>query len=1182
MAVEFTPAQQNAIGSRGGSLIVSAAAGSGKTAVLVQRVLQRITDPADPVDIDSLLIVTFTNAAAAEMRERIADSLLTLLAQAPEDRRLHRQLALLGTARIQTVHAFCLDLVRQNFSQCGVNPGFRLLDTAESDLLKEQAMEDMLERRYAQGSDPDFEAAVENFAEDRGDRKLQHVVLELYERLRSHADPDAWLEQALRTVEQGAGEEPDQAAWCRDLLHECVRQIDYQETRLRAAYGQLMEQPDVLAKYGPAFDACLQAAQHIRQGAQTGWDACYEALQTFEKPRMAAVRGGDKAFTDRMKQARDAFSDAVTGLAQEAVTRPAEQVRREMALSLPILRGLCSLEQDFEREFSALKQQRNALDFSDLEHLAIGLLVDRQTGGPTELARQTADGISEILVDEYQDTNEIQDSLFRALGRRENSLFMVGDVKQSIYRFRLAEPEIFVDKYYSYEDFEQDPAGRRKRIMLNQNFRSRREVLELTNFICRRVMTRQFGGIDYDEREELRPGAPYPGLCPAEVYLLDLKQEEADREESPEKALYEAEFVADTIQRQLQETQVTDSATRALRPARPDDVAILLSSFVSKAPLYQQALERRGIPCSAGTGGDLFSSIESAVLRSLLAIIDNPRQDIPLVSVLRSPLYLFTADELIAIRQLDKRGDFYDALCQSDSPHAKEFLEDLRLFRSYAPDMSVGQLVSLIYTRTGAPGVFQALDNGLQRRRNLQRFYQLALQYESGGSRGLFGFLQMLEKRAQEGDVAGEPAPGAVRLMSVHKSKGLEFPIVVVPDLSKRFNTDDLRQPMLLHKRLGVAFRLRDPQRRTEMKTQMQQAILLRHRSESREEELRKLYVAMTRAREKLILTMALPDAAASLQRWEALYDDSGNLMPGAAADQNAAAMWVAAPLLRHPDGLPLREYAGLPLRLPAQDARPGSLYCRVIPYDGQATALAQQGRDRPAPAEQLTLDMPRYKALQQFTYPHAAACRLPSKLTATGLRQLEADSAELEWPAEGGARIRMYPTAERGEAARMGTLVHRCMQLVDLARCATPAGAARELARLREQGLVGEESGRIDPGHIARFAASPLGRLACAGGCLREYQFSALFTPAELGLEGGDEEDILMNGIIDLLLLAPEGAVVVDFKSDAVAPGREASHAQRYRQQLHIYAQAVEKILQTPVCRRVVYFLATGAAVDV
>lgn len=1186
MAVEFTAQQRSAIESRGGALIVAAAAGSGKTAVLVERVLRRITQPQDPVDLDSLLIVTFTNAAAGEMRERVAASILQQLSQNPDSRRLRRQLALLGSARIQTVHSFCLDLVRQNFSQCGVSPSFRLLDNAESELLKDQAMEDMLEQQYA-GPDPDFQAALDNFAEERGDRKLQAAVRKLYENLRSHADPQGWLDRALETMKLAAGSQPQQLPWSQAMLDFCRETMEYQLQRLRQAYSLLEEQPDVLAKYGPAFDQCLAAAKAILSAAGQGWDPCYQALQQFAKPKLNAVRGADKDFTDRMKQARDEFAASVEFLVQQVVSRPSAQVRREMGLSLPILRGLASLERAFEREYDQLKRQQNALDFSDLEHLALGLLTDRATGQPTQLAQQLAQGIQEILVDEYQDTNEIQDCIFSALRRPGNSLFMVGDVKQSIYRFRLAEPEIFVDKYYQYQDYQADPDAPRKRLMLNKNFRSRREVLELTNFIFSRLMSRDFGGVEYDERERLYLGRPdFAGSCPAEVYLLDMKRDKdkEEEEESVEKAVYEAEFVGSLVARQLRQTQVRDKQTGLPRQARPEDVAVLLSSFTNKAPLYQQALERRGIPSSAG-GGDFYGSIETAVMRSMLAVIDNPRQDIPLISVMRSPLYLFTPDELLAIRQLDPKGDFYDALLQSQHPHARSFVEDLHRFRAYRPDISVGRLVALIYARTGALGVFQALDNGVQRRRNLQKFYQLALQYENSGSRGLFGFLRNLEKRAQEKEPPSDPAPGAVKLISVHRSKGLEFPIVVLPDLDKRFNTDDLRRPMVMHKKTGLAFQLRDQKRRVEYKTQLQQAILLRCRQESREEELRKLYVAMTRAQEKLILTMALPKAEDRLRQWERLYDEQGRLPRGAVADQASASMWVGAPLLRHPAGGPLREYAGLPLRAPDQDARAGDLYCAVVPFDAGLQQEEVVFRDPEMPAEQLTLDMPKYRLLQQFTYPHQAAVNLPSKLTPTGLNQLEQDGALLEWEPEeqqDQPKIQLYQTKGRREAVRLGTLFHRCMQLVDWQACRTPAGAAKELDRLRRQGRLPPESTRIPAKPVAEFVNSPLGRLAQQGECLREYQFSALFTPAELGLEGGDQEHILVNGIIDLLIQTPEGLEIVDFKSDRLEPGQQQAQARRYQRQLALYAQAAEKILERPVRRRWVYFLASGQSVEV
>ena len=508
-------------------------------------------------------------------------------------------------------------------------------------------------------------------------------------------------------------------------------------------------------------------------------------------------------------------------------------------------------------------------------------------------------------------------------------------------------------------------------------------------------------------------------------------------------------------------------------PARGCGSAAQLLS--NKAPLYQQALERRGIPCTAGGGADLFASIEAAVLGGLLAVIDNPRQDIPLISVLRSPLYLFTPDELLEIRQQDRKGQFYDGLLRSDSPHVRQFLEDLRLFRSHAPDMSVGQLVALIYSRTGALGVFQALDNGPQRKRNLQRFYQLALQYESGGSRGLFEFLQMLEKKAQEGDVAEEPATGAVRLMSVHKSKGLEFPIVVVPDLSKRFNTDDLRQPMLLHKKVGLAFRLRDVERRTEQKTQMQAAIQLRHRAE-------------------------IPGGGAA----EALCGhDAGagkadpHHGPARCAGQPAP---VGRALRRR--GMPgpgggsgpiiRRHVGGGPAAAPPGWAAPcgnmraclwpclprtpgGAGWCAGWPDRKWMQAGEEGGQDQ-APPEQLTMDMPRFQALQDFVYPHLEATKLPSRLTPTGVQQLAADSAQLEWQGE-RAQPRIQSDGEPGPGGpdgHIGPPVHAAGRASPTARRAE--GAAAELKRLVEDKQVEEEALQIDPQAIARFAASPWG----------------------------------------------------------------------------------------------------------
>lgn len=1174
-AVKFTPQQQNAIDSRGGALIVSAAAGSGKTAVLVQRVIEQVTGGENPIDLDRLLIVTFTNAAASEMRAKIADALLKQLAEKPESGRLRRQLALLHSARIQTVHSFCLELVRQHFDQCDVSPNFRLLDTAESELLRETAMEEFLEEEYAEAS-AGFMAMIENFAEERGDHRVQAVISELYEKLRSHADPAGWRSRMEEQLQASCDQPAAEQEWCRRVMEDCAEGLKCRLELLTETFDRLGQFPELFEKYAPAFQYCLATGQHLLAALEaTEWDNAWQVLQRYEKPAFsAAPRGTDADLKEEMGQARDFFCEYMEKMRTKAILRPESRLREEAQKSLPVIHGLFEAVGRFEEKYQQLKQRRGVLDFSDLEHLALKLLLTPQ-GEKTLLAHELAAQIDEILVDEYQDTNEIQDKIFAAVRGEGKGLFMVGDVKQSIYRFRLAEPEIFVGKYYSYEDYAPKAVQANKRIMLNQNFRSRSEVLDFVNFVFENLMSREFGGIAYDDREKLVVGADYQGACPAEVYVLDLARDKSEETQAPEKVVYEAEFVARAIEQNLAETQVTDRETGELRSARPEDIAVLFSSFTSRAPIYEEAISARGIPCAFSAEAAFFETTEILVMRSLLAVIDNPRQDIPLIAVLRSPLFLFTADELAAIRIAMPKAEFYDALCASNLPAAKAFLAELESCRAYAPDFTVAELIAMLYTKTGAKGIFEALDHGEARRENLQKFYQLALRFEQNGSRGLFAFLQYLEQLEKEAGDAAEPAGNAVKLMSVHKSKGLEFPIVILPDLSKNFNTDDLKSAMLMHKDLGVGLRLRDEALHMEYKTQKLQAIALRHEKEAREEELRKLYVAMTRAKEKLILTVALPDAAKTLKGWLRFIRD-GKLLPQMVAEQASAAFWVCGPLLLHPAGGVLRELAG-EIR-PEEQPRGGGLYCEVVPY-APPQEVETVTEEETETSRQLTLEMPYYRAIQQFAYPHQAATELPSKLTPAGLKLQRDEEAALLEAEEKGPVIRLFPSGS--DAAKLGTLAHLCMQYCDFEQAQTAEGAAKQLEEIKKKFPEEKLLEKIPPQFLTEFAAGELGRLAAQSSCLREYQFSALLPAGDMIPGAPMEEEILLNGVIDLLIFTESGMILVDFKSDTVREGGEAEHARRYETQLKLYAKAAEEILQRPVERKIVWFLSTAAGIE-
>lgn len=1159
MAIEFTPQQKLAIGSRGCHLIVSAAAGSGKTAVLVERVIGRICDPTDPCGVDELLVVTFTSAAAAEMREKISAALYQRLTRSPRDLRLRRQLALLPSARIQTVHSFCLDLVRENFALCGVPADFAVADQARVDELRAQAMEEVLETLYAAAA-PEFTALCRALAEEKGDRLLSDTINEIYDRLMSHPDPREML--ARFTSAEG------QSLWRETLLQEAGTRLADAEEALRAALKAMDGQPVLQEKYRPAFDACLDFGTQARAAIAAGWDAAFDCFQTFSNPRLSAVRGfSDTALLEDLKNAKNAFADAVSEIRQQIFFFREDQAAALAAENLLALGGLRQAVLAYMERYSALKLRRGLLDFSDLEHYALGLLRTPE-GQPTPLALELSQSLREVLVDEYQDTNEIQDTIFSMLTIRAGGSFYVGDVKQSIYRFRMAKPEIFMEKYLRYRPLEAGMTGEKARLSLNRNFRSRPEVLAVCNHVFRACMSRAFGDVEYTEEEALYPGAPYTGAMRSRLEIIDMAGAAADDgEDTPEKIEAEAVCTANAIADMLGAEPVTDPFTGRQRPAEPEDFAILLSSFANKSGYFIRELERLGIPCAGGRR-DFWHSMEILVIVSFLRVLDNRRQDIPLIGLLRSPLFFFTADELADIRLADPKGCFFDALqAYARSGHEKSasFCRMLARYIAYVPDLSPAELLRMLYAECAVPAVFGAMDGGADRRDNLRRFYEMAQNWSSGGHRGLFEFLLYIEKRMEK-DEPGDGGDGGsgVRVMSIHKSKGLEFPFVFLPDLNKTFNFDDARRPVVLHDRLGIGLRLRVPETHAEYRTPMHLAISAATRRELASEEMRKLYVAMTRAREKLILVMGLRDADRTIGEIQSDLRGCG-ITPGWLSRRSNAAAWLLAAFLQSP--------------CPALTITrtPASAIERRAPRSGTGEA----GTREDTSSSEAFADL---LAMMDAPYPYAAQAALPSKLTPQGARRLlEPDAARLVGR-DGKPAVEYFPPdrqlSETGlTAARRGSLIHLVLQKADLTACGSRQGVLEQIDALCAAGLLTPEEARaVDPEMILGFAQSPWGRrMPKCRRVLREYEFSALFSPAELGLHEDGHEEILMNGVIDLLLEEEDGLTVIDFKSDRIAPGTEGQAALRHKLQVDIYAKAAQKIFGQPVREKLVFFLRTG-----
>ena len=1161
--IRLTQQQEQAISCRGRQLIVSAAAGSGKTAVLAKRVLSLICDPHRPCNVDRLLIMTFTKAAAAEMRGRIADELGALLAQHPGDRNLRRQLALLPQARIQTVHSFCQSLLRQHFHLCDVSPDFRQGDEVEFTRLKQLAMEQLLEEAYA-AADADFMALSDLLSDQRSDRPLETAVLEIYEKLRSHPAPDRWLE--LIPI-QLAGD-PETASWHKLLREDAASRV--LEIRQQLAEGLVRMELDekLMAAYGPSFSAAYEFCLEFLQALDISWDAAATAMQRMNLPGLSAKRSDDKELREEMKSLYNRCKKSLQELQSGSFALSMEALRAECARQAPLVAALCRLVQRFTQLYDAEKQQRNLLDFSDLEHKALALLTESD-GSPSPVALELRRELAEVLVDEYQDTNEIQERIFAALMPETGSAFFVGDVKQSIYRFRLADPTIFRSRYQESGLYGSQDA--RWRMELNRNFRSRPEVLHLCNFIFSRVMSNRFGDVAYDAGQSLVPGKPAEGRVDSELLLLTGKDSEERMGES------EARLVAARIRQLLEQPRLDGSLYR------PEDFAILFSSYRSRAPLYESALRKLGIPCSGAERDGFFDSIEISVLLSLLRVIDNRRQDIPLISVLRSPLYFFSADALGRIRLASPRGSICDgleALAETDASCAR-VLADLDTFCSFAEDSTVAQLLQEIYRRTGAPGLFAALDSGARRRENLQQLYQMALHVESGGAQGLHAFLRHID-----GKIAAEEAPaatettGGVQLMSIHRSKGLEFPVVFLPDLNKRFNADDLKKPTLFHQHVGIGLPDRDEALRVRYKTLLQQVIIQKEQQELRAEELRKLYVAMTRAKEKLVLVIARPKAEAHLNEL-ALDVRDGLFSPLRMQEHTCAADWILSALLTHPAAGALRGVCtGAFSCAPAGEETEG-LQCRIL----QVEDIPELPQYDPIRAVAVQMEREEADTLLQQTqkqYSHLKAAELPSKLTPTGAAKRLPESATAVGDAQ-KVRIHLWeePPLSREDALLRGTAFHRALEFLTPADGTDAAALTAALDALVAQNkLTATQRALLQPNQLLTFLQSPLAsRSDTALQVLREYEFAALI-PADRILHNGVEDEVLLNGAIDLLLEEPDGLVIVDFKTDRVTPDTAEDRAKHHDLQLRLYALAAEAIFQKPVKERWIWFLRHGRGI--
>lgn len=1181
---KWTSDQRAAIEASGSAVLVSAAAGSGKTAVIVARVLQKLMDTNDPMNIDELLLVTFTNAAAAEMRERISAAISDEVAKNPGHVHLRRQLLLVQRAQIKTVHALCLQIVQENTMALGISPDFRLMDERERSILYAEVLEDTMDAAYEEADDA-FAALIDLMLSGKDDKRLADTVRHVYEKIQAHAWPEAFLEEMRASLYQGDMQTPA----ARVLLSQAEAAAAHGASFLRLAIDEMQCVPELEETYLPVFQNDLRQAEGLLSALQGGdWDASVLAAQAVSMDRLKAARGyEDKEFLEKMKAYREEWKKAQKQITEKWLTVLQCDAVADRAHVAPALSALIRLVLAFSENVQAEKKKRSLLDFGDLEHYAIALLYTN--GKPSTLAQTLSTQYREIMVDEYQDTNAVQDTIFKALSKQENNLFMVGDVKQSIYGFRLADPGIFLQKYKAYANATTAAPGDPRRIILGQNFRSRAAVLDAANFIFARTMGERVGDLQYTDREALHLGAQYPEPYDAryktEVLVLDAKTEDAD--DTREKADMEATLVARRIRALLDEGfLVTDKETQALRPARAEDIVILMRSPKAKAKAYLHALEAVGLSGSADETGGLLETVEVDTMVSFLMILDNPRQDIPLIGVLRSPLFAFGEEELAEIRLIDRGAAFYDALLvfAQTSDKAAAFLALFLELRALAQDVPVFTLLGTIYEKTGALALYGALPRGEMRQANLLAFLERTRAFEAQGYKGLFSYVRLLRGMQENGDdferVVSKEQGGTVRIMSIHKSKGLEFPIVIVADLAKRFNESDLKEPILVHSKLGLGSKCKDNARGIQYNTAERVAITLAQRKEMVSEEIRILYVALTRAREKLILSASSSNLVSNLKKW-ANYASVTPIPQYAMGEMRDALGWVMTALLRHPASRALKEAYGMVTSEEGNAPDVFEIICcsREMLQENGVAASVRSFEERTA--EELAV-LP-----EPFVYPYRAMADLPSKVTATGLdRGYRAEEAA-EWTGRKRAHEKALrtPTFVRAEKklrpTEVGTAHHLFLQFCDFETASKPLGIKQEIARLRDASILSEEAAdALSEQKLSAFFSSDLFQKRFKAATVRrEFKFSVL-VPAVWAFPASDaqsEEEVLLQGVIDCLLEDADGFTIVDFKTDAVSGAALAARARSYEAQLDAYAMATQRIFGKPVREKILFFLHAG-----
>lgn len=1344
---KWTQEQQNVIDSRGGNLLVAAAAGSGKTAVLVERIIQMILNSDLKIDIDKLLVVTFTNAAASEMRERIGDAISKKLDENPEDEHLQDQLVLLNKASITTIHSFCLEVIKSNFHKINLDPNFRIGDETECSLMKLEAIDETFDILYEQ-NDEEFCYLVDCYAEKRGDSNLQNLILSIYSFVMASPYPKVWLKESAEDFNITDDFDFATSKWAKAILETVKIQMEGIEKSLCKAIEDVYG-IDELVTFTDKLKIEYEKIKEILYACDTSWSDAYRQISsmTFENYAKGVKRipkdapSYIKEEKDKAKKIRDNAKKSIEKIKTSVFNKNYDDLKDEIKFLYPIVKSLSDVVLMFEQIYSQKKRDKGIIDFNDIEHFALQILTETDENGdfvfdeegkniPSDIALEYREKFYEIFIDEYQDSNQVQEVILSTIAKqKEPNRFMVGDVKQSIYRFRQAKPEIFLQKYATYDT---DLSSKYKKIMLYKNFRSRKEVVDSVNYIFEHIMSKNLGEIDYNEEEKLNLGANFEEVedekiilgGATEIHLMEKKvpevedpDEEEEEGEDLDASQIEARMVGKIIRDIMRPNengeimQVFDKKLETYRNVEYKDIVILLRATSAWAPVFAEELINMDIPTYADMGQGYFETMEIQVIMSFLKVIDNPMQDIPLIAILRSPIYGFTPEDFIDIRITDKKVSFYEAMrmfvgekidlsneeeqdiaedkisddtgneiidvninkensyvdadmddyyqninyedfeyeneefiyndevmyesyinenveddliyeinsnIEGDEESQKSelelkvrrFLDDLKELQEKSMYMSTDEFLWYIYTNSGYYAYCGALPGGSQRQANLRILFERAKQFEETSFKGIFNFINFISKlKKSNSDMGSAKTLGenanVVRIMSIHKSKGLEFPIVICSGMGRNFNTMDFRKDVLYHHELGYGPQIVDFERRISYPSIAKEALKCKINIENISEEMRILYVALTRAKEKLIITSSIKDIEQNMHKWSSNISTEKMVSKYDILNGKNYMDWMMPAIIKHKDLEDIRETYNLYTSISMEDESKWSV--KTWSRDD----IDFEKHEKEGIREVLnTMDLSQhdteyYEQIEKklnFEYPYLGVVKKAASISVTEIKKRQEEYEEQEdslglykhkTTLKKPKFLSESQKSEKITGARRGTIVHLIMEVLDFEKVNTESEIKAQIQDLVKRRIITEkESQVLSPRKIMRFFKSPIAKRMLSSKFVKREQ--KIYTQIKMNdiylndeifknnRETYENESVMLRGVIDLYFEEDDGLVILDYKTDFVDENNKKEIIHKYKKQIEIYADVLSKLTGKKVKEKYLYLFGIDEQVKV